>query len=60
MKEFSCGDVVPGCVAKFHGHSNQEILAAVATHARDDHGLKDVPAELVSQVLDHIHESSVG
>jgi predicted small metal-binding protein len=58
MKEFSCGDVVPGCVHKFHGQSNQEILAAVAAHARADHGLTDVPAELVSKVLDHIHDAA--
>ena len=60
MKEFSCGDVVPGCVAKFHGQSNQEILTAVAAHARDAHGLNEVPSELVSQVLDHIHDAPAG
>jgi len=56
MKEFSCGDVVPGCAAKFHGSSNDEILAAVAAHAKRDHGLASVSAELVSQVVHHIHD----
>jgi len=57
MKEFSCGDVVPGCGAKFHAHSNEEILTAVAAHARDDHGLTSVSTELVQQVVAHIHDA---
>lgn len=57
MKEFSCGDVVPGCLAKFHGQSNDEILAAVAQHAKHDHGLASVPAELVQKVIAHIHDA---
>ncbi len=58
MKEFSCGDVVPGCAAKFSGGSNEEILAAVAAHAKRDHGLSSVSAELVQQVVDHIHDAT--
>lgn len=49
MKEFCCGDVVPGCSAHFRG-SESEIMGAVASHARADHGLIDVPPALVSQV----------
>jgi predicted small metal-binding protein len=50
MKQFSCGDVVPGCSRTFTASSEQGILAAVAIHARDDHGLVDIPAALVEQV----------
>jgi predicted small metal-binding protein len=56
MKEFHCGAVVPGCMAVFHGESDDAILGQVAEHARDDHGLADVPAELVAQVRDNITE----
>lgn len=49
MKEFSCGDVVPGCSAHFRG-SESEIMTAVAAHARADHGLIDVPPALAAQV----------
>jgi len=49
MKKFRCGDVVPGCTASFHG-TEDEILAEVAAHARADHGLVDIPAELVDAV----------
>lgn len=49
VKKFRCGDVVPGCTHAFEG-SLDEILVAVSAHARADHGLVDVPAELVAQV----------
>jgi predicted small metal-binding protein len=55
MKEFACGAVVPGCVATFRGDSDEAILAQVAAHARDDHGLTEVPDELVAQVCAQIH-----
>jgi predicted small metal-binding protein len=50
MKSFACGDVVPGCDARFVCDTEDEILAAVAQHAREDHGLVTVPAELVDAV----------
>ena len=49
MKQFSCGDVVPGCGRTFRG-TEAEILHAVGEHARADHGLPSVPDELVAQV----------
>jgi predicted small metal-binding protein len=49
MKSFRCGDVVPGCTRAFTGMED-DILAQVADHARRDHGMPEVPAELVTQV----------
>lgn len=49
MKSFRCGDVVAGCTRSFVG-TEQDILAEVARHARVDHGLVEIPAELVAQV----------
>ena len=57
MKQFACGDVVPGCTSVFHG-SEQDILAAVAGHAAADHGLSVLPAGLVEQVRSAITVSS--
>jgi predicted small metal-binding protein len=54
MKNFSCGSVVPGCTATFSAPTEDGILAQVAQHAREDHGLADVPAELVAQVRANI------
>ncbi|MFI5956451.1 DUF1059 domain-containing protein [Cryptosporangium sp. NPDC051539] len=50
MKHFACGDVVSGCTAVFVGDSVEEILGLVAHHARQDHGLTDLPSELVASV----------
>jgi predicted small metal-binding protein len=54
MKEFSCGDVVPGCKAKFRARSDDELLEQVARHAREGHGIEHVSAELVSAVKRNI------
>jgi predicted small metal-binding protein len=51
MKQFRCGDLIPGCAAAFTG-TTDDILAAVGTHARDAHGLAEVSPELVAQVRD--------
>lgn len=56
MKQFSCGDVVPGCTAQFHGEANDDILAQVAEHARVDHGMDSVPDEVVQRVHECIVE----
>ncbi|MBS3940308.1 MAG: DUF1059 domain-containing protein [Actinobacteria bacterium] len=54
MKQFACGDVVPGCQSAFVGADDDAILAQVATHARADHGLTEIPDSLVQQVRDRI------
>lgn len=58
MKRFACGDVVPGCTATFQGPSDEEILARVATHACDDHGLAEISHDLVEAVKKNIHDGS--
>lgn len=54
MKQFSCGDVVPGCRRVFDAVSDEQILEQVGHHARADHGLPSVPEELVAQVRGRI------
>jgi predicted small metal-binding protein len=51
MKTFACGAVVPGCTATFAGDTEDDVLEQVARHAREDHGLSDVPEHLLEQVL---------
>ena len=55
MKTFVCGAVVPGCTASFAAETEEGILEQVARHAREEHGLIEVPEELVQQVLSHLH-----
>ena len=56
MKEFACGAVVPGCAAKFEGETVDDILGKVAVHAREEHGMEEVPDEVVEQVKAGITE----
>ncbi|MDQ2758843.1 MAG: DUF1059 domain-containing protein [Actinomycetota bacterium] len=49
MKNFRCGDVVPGCTRVFTG-TEDDILARVALHARADHGLAEIRPELATSI----------
>ena len=53
MKQFACGDVVPGCRRTFHG-TEDEILTAVASHATADHGMTSIPVSLVEHVRERM------
>ncbi len=54
MKKFACGDVVPGCEAQWVCSDEEEVLANVAQHAAEVHGIAEVPDELVVQVRERI------
>ncbi len=56
MKQFSCGAVFPGCTATFTGQSDDEILGQVATHAKEDHDMQEVPPEVVDAVKAKIED----
>lgn len=50
MKSFACGDVVPGCEARFVCSSDDDLLFAVAAHAATAHGLDDLSPALSQAV----------
>jgi predicted small metal-binding protein len=56
MKEFRCGVLVPGCYATFEGESDDEILRQVFAHAREEHGMDQVPPEVVDEIRAEISE----
>ena len=56
MKEFRCGTLVPGCWATFQGESEDEILRQVAAHAREEHGMDQVPPDKVDEIRAGISE----
>ena len=56
MKEFKCGDVVPGCDTVITGDTDDEVLQQVATHAREEHGMDEVPPEVQDTVRAKIVE----
>jgi predicted small metal-binding protein len=54
MKTFTCGAVVAGCTASFSAETEEGILEQVAVHAREEHGMTEVPVDVISQVLSNI------
>ena len=56
MKEFACGELVPGCDAKFHSESEDQLFEQITSHARDEHGMDEVPPEVVDQIRERIVE----
>ena len=60
MKEFRCGELVPGCGAAFHGESETEILTQIAAHASSDHGMYEVPPEIVERIRSKIADRRQG
>jgi predicted small metal-binding protein len=54
MKTFACGDIIPGCGARFTAADEDGIFAQIAGHAAADHGVTDITPELVQAVRDRI------
>jgi predicted small metal-binding protein len=56
MKEFACGELVPGCDARFQSESENLLFEQITSHARDEHGMDEVPPEIVDQIRAQIVE----
>jgi predicted small metal-binding protein len=56
MTEFRCGVLVPGCDAAFESESEDDLLKTIAAHARDAHGMDEVPPEVVDKIRAAISE----
>ena len=54
MKSFWCGAVIPNCDATFEATTEDEIVELVVAHAADDHGIDDVPPDVVARVREVI------
>jgi predicted small metal-binding protein len=56
MKQFRCGDVVLGCEWVTRREDEQELLEEIQSHARDAHGMDEVPPEAEDQIYKVITE----
>lgn len=56
MKEFRCGDIIPGCTFVTTAETEDEIMQDVARHADDQHGINPVPDDIAEKVRTLIHE----
>jgi predicted small metal-binding protein len=50
MKQFRCDDVVPGCEWVTRNDDEQQLFQEISVHARDEHGMDEVPPEVVDQI----------
>ena len=56
MKQFKCGDVVLGCEWVTRNDDEQELFGDISEHAREAHGMDEVPPEVVHQIRSVITE----
>ena len=56
MKQFNCGDVVPGCQCVTRARGRGHLFEEIHTHAREEHGMDEVPPEVVSAIQGAITE----
>lgn len=56
MKQFRCGDVVLGCEWVTRNDDEKELFEEIEVHARDAHGMDEVPPEVVHAIQSVITE----
>ncbi|MBI2486563.1 MAG: DUF1059 domain-containing protein [Deltaproteobacteria bacterium] len=55
-KVICCRDVGVDCDFEARGETVEEILNKCAEHAQKDHGMKEIPKELVEKVRAAMHD----
>ena len=56
MKQFKCGDVVPGCEWETRSEDEKVLFEEITSHAREAHGMDEVPPEVVHAIQGVITE----
>lgn len=54
-KTFICAEIFPGCRHRSYGDSDTEVLVNTAGHLRAEHGLQEIPPELLGKIRAAIH-----
>jgi predicted small metal-binding protein len=57
-KTVSCRDVGADCDFVARGNSEEEVLRQVAEHARTDHQMSEIPAEMRDKVVAAIRDEA--
>lgn len=50
MFKLACGDVMPGCSARFENPDRDQLMAEVAAHAAADHGITVITPDVADAV----------
>lgn len=56
--KLACGDVMPGCDARFESTDRDLLMGEVAEHAAQVHGITELTPEVVRSVEDKIAVSA--
>ncbi|GAA1774715.1 hypothetical protein GCM10009795_020960 [Nocardioides hankookensis] len=54
MFKLACGDVMPGCAARFENSDRGAMLGQVAAHAASAHGITEITPEVLAAVESQI------
>jgi predicted small metal-binding protein len=49
MKELRCSDLNPGCSFRAEGKDVDEVMKKASEHARKDHGMSQIPADIAQK-----------
>lgn len=44
--KLACGDVMPGCSARFESDDRDRLLVQMASHAASEHGITEITPEV--------------
>ncbi len=56
--KLACGDVMPGCAARFESADQDELLGQVASHAASNHGITYITPDVVASIKSKISVTS--
>lgn len=48
--KLACGDVMPGCTARFESTDRDQLMGQVAAHAAADHGIATITPDIAAAV----------
>ena len=54
MFKLACGDVMPGCAARFENSDRGQLLGQVAEHAASAHGITEITPPVLAAVEEKI------
>ncbi len=57
MKEIRCADAGMACDWIGQAATTEELMKKVAQHAREKHGMKEIPSEMTEQVKKLVHDA---
>ncbi len=52
--KLACGDVMPGCAARFETTDRDQLLSQVASHASEAHGITTITPSVLEAVESRI------